>query len=135
MNLHAHKGTRRSRARSRVLLASLAAAAALTGPLVATAPAASAAGPRPSDPAPSAPGKQRTPAGQQTPAKQRPPAGDQRRDPDRDHDEDPGREHGKDDHPHKRKPAAVAHGLRQFTSDNTFTPPAGVTSVFVQAWG
>ncbi|MFF3017735.1 hypothetical protein [Streptomyces sp. NPDC057939] len=108
MNLNHQKATtRRPRVRSRVLLASLAAVAALTGQLVAFAPAASADGPGPTgqNTAPSAPGKQDPPS-------------------------DKEKDQGKD-----KKPAKVLHGLRQFTSDNTFTPPAGVTSVFVQAWG
>ncbi|MFD0359516.1 hypothetical protein ACFVHW_38165, partial [Streptomyces sp. NPDC127110] len=98
MNLNAQKVSQRPRTRSRLLLASLTAAAALSGQLVATAPAAFADGPKPS-------------------------VQDQQRNPDK----------GKDDH--KKKPVQFPHGLRQFTSDNTFTVPAGVTTVFVQAWG
>lgn len=30
---------------------------------------------------------------------------------------------------------AGLHGLREFTADDTFIPPAGVTSIHVQAWG
>lgn len=32
-------------------------------------------------------------------------------------------------------PAAAAHGIRAFTASGTFTVPAGVTSVLVEAWG
>ncbi|MET9601258.1 hypothetical protein [Streptomyces sp. NPDC006459] len=105
MNLNHQTATiQRPRGRSRVLLASIAAAAALTGQLIAVAPAASADGPKP--------------AGH--------------------HNVKPvdGKKRGPSDHDKARKHAPVAvHGLRQFTSDNTFTPPAGVTQVFVQAWG
>ncbi|MFC9298924.1 hypothetical protein ACFTWH_31965 [Streptomyces sp. NPDC057011] len=33
------------------------------------------------------------------------------------------------------RPKCIVHGLREFTADGRFTPPEGVTSVFVQAWG
>lgn len=47
-----------------------------------------------------------------------------------------GKKHGLSEHDkHKKHAPLIIHGLRQFTSDNTFTPPPGVTSVFVQAWG
>lgn len=105
MNLKHQSATiRRPRGHSRVLLASIAAAAALTGQLIVLAPAASADGPKP--------------------------AGHQNVKP------VDGGKHGHSEHDKGKKhgPPAV-HGLRQFTSDNTFTPPPGVTSVFVQAWG
>ncbi|MFF3325189.1 hypothetical protein [Streptomyces sp. NPDC002889] len=35
----------------------------------------------------------------------------------------------------KDKQKVVLHGLQEFTEDGTFTPPKGVTSVYVQAWG
>ncbi|WP_326589438.1 hypothetical protein [Streptomyces sp. NBC_01294] len=39
--------------------------------------------------------------------------------------------------PKPKPPVAptVIHGLREFAADGSFTPPAGVTSVHVQAWG
>ena len=37
--------------------------------------------------------------------------------------------------PPRPKPLFQEHGLHEFTQDGTFTPPRGVTSVFVQAWG
>ncbi|MGW6619301.1 hypothetical protein ACWGA0_38350 [Streptomyces erythrochromogenes] len=37
--------------------------------------------------------------------------------------------------PKQPQAPAVIHGLREFTADGYFTPPAGVTSVHVQAWG
>lgn len=30
---------------------------------------------------------------------------------------------------------SIIHGVQEFTADGTFTPPAGVTSVHIQAWG
>lgn len=105
MNLiHQSATIQRPRGRSRVLLASIAAAAALTGQLIALAPAASADGPKP--------------------------VGHQNMKP-VDSEKHALSEHDK----HKKHAPLVVHGLRQFTSDNTFTPPPGVTSVFVQAWG
>lgn len=105
MNLNHQSATiQRPRGRSRVLLASIAAAAALTGQLIALAPAASADGPKPT-------GHQNEKSVE-------------------------GKKHGLSEHDkHKKHGPQVIHGLRQFTSDNTFTPPPGVTSVFVQAWG
>ncbi|MER7465940.1 hypothetical protein [Streptomyces sp. NPDC097981] len=41
---------------------------------------------------------------------------------------------GKGESAHKADPKVV-HGLQEFSSDGTFVPPKGVTSVFIQAWG
>ncbi|RNG10500.1 hypothetical protein EEJ42_32925, partial [Streptomyces botrytidirepellens] len=38
-------------------------------------------------------------------------------------------------HPKPPQPPTIIHGVREFTADGTFTPPPGVTSVHIQAWG
>ncbi|CAM5636134.1 hypothetical protein SANTM175S_07635 [Streptomyces antimycoticus] len=37
--------------------------------------------------------------------------------------------------PKPPRPPSIIHGVQEFTADGTFTPPAGVTSVHIQAWG